>query len=165
MDYLGTDPGDVKKVYELKSTESRNVLRAMKQGTFKTENLAQLVSYMIAVGTDQGELRYAYMEPDAQGQYTIKSERAFDVKVNDFGRLIIDGKANRFTVYDQLAHQQMAAHVIENDIVFDRPANYSAAFGSPCQYCSFKEACNQWDSGSIESVDGFVEVSQLCLKE
>jgi hypothetical protein len=137
----------------------------MKQGTFKTENLAQLVSYMIAVGTDQGELRYAYMEPDAQGQYTIKSERAFDVRVNDYGRLIIDGKPNRFTVYDQLCHQQTAAHVIENDIVYDRPANYGAAFGSPCSYCPFRSACDSWDSGSIESVDGFVEVSQQCLKE
>jgi hypothetical protein len=153
-------------VHELKSTESKNVLReVIKNGKFKTENLAQLVSYMISVGTDKGELRYAYMEPDAAGNYTIKKERAFDIKIDDFGRLIIDGKPNRFTVYDQMAHTQMAAKCIDEDIIWDRPINYAAAFGSPCNYCAFKEACTSWDSGVIESVDDFVSVSKQFVKE
>lgn len=155
MDFRVRD-GEFVKVFELKSTESKPKLRQIKSGTFTTENLAQLVAYMIAQGTDQGELRYAYMEPNLNGEYVIKYERGFDVKIDDFGRLIIDGKPHRFTIYDQLAHTHAAASCIENDTIYDRPANYAAPFGSPCARCPFKTTCDAWDSGMITASDDFV---------
>lgn len=163
MDYLATC-GDDLKVYELKSTQSKSVLRAMKSGQYKTENLAQLISYMTAVGTDKGELRYAYMEPSPAG-YTIKQERGFEIEVDDFGRILVDNRPIKFTVYDQLAHQHGAARVIEEDLVWDRPVGYNQAFGSPCSYCPFKSACDRYDQGIIVGNTAYVEAAKQSLGE
>lgn len=163
LDYI-VRAADHSIVYELKSTESKNVLRQIKQGTYKTENLAQLISYMIAQGTDQGFLCYAYMEPDSVGVYHIKYERKFKVDVDNYGRILVDSKASRFTVFDQISHTQHSAKVQKDGIVWDRPAGYQNAFGSPCSYCPYKSTCESWDTGAIEKVDDFVNIARSSIK-
>lgn len=158
--------GDDVVVHELKSTESKNVLRnVIKSGAYKVENLAQLISYMIAVGTDRGQLSYGYLERDANNAYQIKQERTFKIVVDAVGRIVVDSVPTKWTIYDQIAHTQTSAKVQKEGIIWDRPAKWDAPFGSPCGYCPFKLACEKYDSGSIESVDAFVEISQQCLKQ
>jgi CRISPR/Cas system-associated exonuclease Cas4 (RecB family) len=153
---VGAGAGAV--VHELKSTESKNVLRqVIKSGIYKTENLAQLISYMAAIGTSSGKLAYAYMEKGINGVYQIKNERSFDIQIDAFGRIVVDGRPSKWTVHDQLAHQFAAAKVVATGEVFDRPANWSAAFGSPCSYCPFKVTCAKWDAGDLKTTDEFVE--------
>lgn len=163
LDYFVSGPSG-SCVYELKSTESKNVLRnVIKQGIYKTENLAQLISYMIAKGTDQGQLSYAYMEKDKNDEYQIKAERKFKISIDNYGRILVDSKPSRFTVFDQISHTQHAAKVIKDGTIWDRPTGYQNAFGSPCQYCPFKSTCDSWDTGAIEKVDDFVNIARSSI--
>ncbi len=163
-DYIVVDADGV-VVHELKSTESKTKLRQVKSGVYNTENLAQLVAYMVAKSAARGKLVYAYLEPEADGEYVKKYERTFEVSIDDYGRIHVDNKPTKYTVHDQLAHQQASADVIKNDIIYDRPANYAAAFGSPCFHCPFQQACTRWDAAEMKTADEFVQECVDTLRE
>ncbi len=152
------------EIYELKSTGSKNKLRALKQGLYTTENLAQLVAYMLDWELANGHLVYSYYEPDGRGVDQLKYEKDFTVKLDTDGTIVVDNEATKFSAADQLHHRQMAAEVVDKDIVWDRPHNYDAAFGSPCHWCPFKNVCAKWDSGTIESVDSLILEANIAIR-
>lgn len=142
---------------ELKSTGSKSKLRDLKSGKYTTENLAQLVAYMLDFNIMRGSLIYTYYE----GQ-EAKYEREFKVELDNVGTIIVDNVATEFTAQDQLEHRLRAAEVLENDIIADRPYNWDAAWGSPCHFCPFKSACDKYDKHEIETSEGLIlEASNL----
>lgn len=157
IDYL-VSGADCNEVHELKSTESKNKLREVKSGKYSTENLAQAISYMIAENTVVGKLIYTYFELDEKlAQYEEKYTRTFEILIDNSGRVVVDNIPTKWTVYDQLLHRTTSAKVVEEGIVWDRPHNWDLMWGSPCNRCPFKAACDKYDSGSIEGTDAFVE--------
>lgn len=150
---------------ELKATESKNKLReVLKNGHFVTENLAQLVGYMVALQTTQGRLVYAYYEiPKGGTTHEFKKERAFEVIIDDAGRICVDTTPTQFTVYDQIAHTKAAAKVIRDMEIWDRPYMWSVPFKSPCQWCPFKATCDRYDAGQITDVTEFVKSAKSDL--
>lgn len=161
------DEGVVDCVEELKSVTSKNTYRTViKNGVYLVENLAQLISYMIAMRCPDGRLIYTYWEQvDADGDeldpanWTASEERRFEVHIDDFGRINVDGEPTRYTVQDQIAHRVQAAVAIATGKVPQRPHNWDAPFASPCAYCPFAAACTKWDSGEIESDEAFVKMA------
>ncbi len=139
-------------VDELKSMDSKNKAReVIKNGNWVPENLAQLISYMVATQTPDGRLIYTQFE---DGEPT--KERAFEIVIDEAGRICVDGTPTKFTVYDQIAHLNLAARLIENNEVGERPYNWNAPFKSPCGYCPFKATCDKFDAGELKDVNAFV---------
>lgn len=166
-DQLGVS-GDAKKsvydyIWELKSTGSKNKLRDLRAGKYTTENLAQTVAYMLDFEVPQGSLLYTYYAPDKEGKDEVKYEREFKVVLDDLGRVVVDKEPTIFLATDQLEHRLRAAEAIDQDIVWDRPHNYAANWGSPCHFCPFKTACDKWDNKEIQQVGGLLEEASKCL--
>lgn len=147
-------------VDELKSVTSKNVLKnTIKNGSYKTENLAQLVCYMTAFKVTQGRLIYTWYQQDAAGEWRDGEERIFKVDVDNFGRIFVDSKPSQYTVFDLYSHQLQAAKAVYDNHVLQRPVRWDAPFGSPCGPCKFKDACDAWDQGEIEGTDAFVKIA------
>ncbi len=139
-------------VDELKSMDSKNKAReVLKHGNWTPENLAQLIAYMVGMQTPDGRLIYTQFE---DGEPT--KERAFEIVIDEAGRICVDGAPTKFTVYDQIAHLNAAARAIENNEIWERPYNWNAPFKSPCGYCPFKATCDKFDAGEIKDVQAFV---------
>lgn len=164
IDFLIDDP-DQLIVDELKHVQSKNVRRdVIRKGRPKTENLAQTVNYMWQARTTVGRLKYSFYEEDTNNQlYYCTEERTFDVRIDDFGRILIDGVATKFTIYDQLAHQAQAATALKEQKILQRPDGWQAPFVSPCAYCPAKSTCDLFDKGKIESTDAFVSTYKTVL--
>lgn len=157
-------------VEELKSTESDNVHRTViRNRKLYPENLAQLISYMIDTESEKGRLIYTYYKRNERGELYhpepyvnkrknyVETERIFEVDIDEFGRVHVDGEASQWTVYDVLAHRFAAADVIKNNRVADRPFNHDAVWGSPCEYCDFRVTCERWDKDEIKDEKSFIE--------
>lgn len=154
------DRGGVARVDELKSVTSKNVRRdVLKNGKFKTENLAQLVAYMGEFDCVHGRLVYSYYEKTESDPYApvLVDERVFVVHIDDYGRIEVDNEPTRFTAYDVIAHRNVAVSVIGSHTIRERPYMHDAPFGSPCHFCEFKPACDALDNGEIEGAVAFVE--------
>lgn len=161
-DYVYEDGVD-----ELKSVSSKNVLRnVIKNGNYVTENLAQLVCYMMAFAKDFGRLIYTYYEDGEVGidkKTGAELERIFIVTIDAFGRIAVDSQVTKFTFNDLLAHQEQAALTIATGEVLQRPYRHDAPFASPCSFCPYKEACDAYDSGEISTANEFVNMAkELC---
>ena len=164
-DFVHYENGKTVGVDELKSVQSKNVRReVIKKGLYNVENLAQLVSYMSAMDVLQGRLIYSYYE-HVSDVWTCIDERIFAVTIDEHYRIFVDSKPTQYTVFDLYAHQKAAADVIATGRVADRPANWDAAFISPCGYCPFASACDAWDQNAIESKEAFVEHCKNLVKE
>jgi hypothetical protein len=152
-------------VDELKATESKTKLReVIKNGQWVTENLAQLVGYMVALKTSLGRLTYGYYEvPKGKKAHEFKLERAFEVLIDDAGRICVDSAPTQFTVHDQIAHTNAAARVIQSGEIWDRPYLWSVPFKSPCQWCPFKASCDAYDAGQIKDLTEFVKSAKAAL--
>ena len=164
-------------IHELKAVTSYAKAReVIDQGNWKPEHLAQLVCYMVLRKSTEGALIYSFWKDKKvsksskvkpistdKNDYELVSNRCYSVNIDDFGRIIIDGIPSKFTVYDQLAHQVTAAKVITEGEVFDRPIGWDAVFGSPCNYCPFKLACNTYDENKNIGTDAYVELAKKCL--
>lgn len=156
-------------VDELKSITSINVYReVIKNGHYTVENLAQLCTYMGEVNVHEGRLIYTYYTFDKDAlEWTATDERIFNVSYDEFGRIIVDGKPSMFTMHDILAHRRLAGIAIRDKEVLARPYRHDAPFVGTCHWCPFKPVCDQYDTGSIESTDAFVELckQQLVMKK
>lgn len=142
-DFLITDlDGNATRVDELKAVRSVNTRREIiRNGQYLPENLAQLVTYMSAFNAPRGRLIYTfYPENNVPDE-----ERAFHVELDDYGRVIVDGEATKFTYYDLLCHRDQAAAAIEADTIPQRPYLWDAPFISPCAYCPYSDACDAFD--------------------
>lgn len=156
-------PGEI--IHENKSSDSANTLReVIKKGNVKSHNLAQIVVYMIARETQKGKLIYSHYKKDKQTKlWVMDNERAFKITISDAGVIMVDGVFSGYTVQDQLAHQNTAARVIENDLIYDRPLGWDDRFKSPCAYCPWSKACDKYDNGEITTVEQFVEEATQLL--
>lgn len=155
-----------KRIDELKSTESSNVLlEIIKKGKYKPENLAQLVSYMIASRAVIGRLIYTYYKVEKNTQvYSKASERTFCVVIQDNGSIEVDNVKTLFHVEDQLNHRQTAAHCINDMVVWARP--YKAHdYDGPCKGCVFSGICNKYDAGMTLSTEQFIEDGRQALSK
>jgi PD-(D/E)XK nuclease superfamily protein len=155
------------RIDECKSVQSTNVRReVIKKGDYLVENLAQVISYMVAAQCHSGQLIYTFYEQnDDSGEMEAADERIFKVQIDLYGRINVDGVPTQFTVMDFIAHSVRAAKVIENKTVDVRPNLWDAPFASPCKMCVFSKACDRWDSGEIESTDAFVEYAKTLVME
>lgn len=152
-------------VDELKSVQSKNKrLQYIRKGVWNTENLAQLVCYMSAFGVTHGRLIYTFWEADKLGDMVATEERILLVTIDDFGRILVDSKATKYTVYDLYAHQSQAADALKGAKVMQRPLNWDAPFVSPCAYCAFAKACDAYDNCTIESSEAFVNFAKEIVK-
>lgn len=136
-----------KVVVELKATASKNKYQMLREGRYVTENLAQLVAYMVAEDVDVGHLIYSYYKDPAAAEPHL--ERDYLVTVSTDGDILVDGRHSGFTVTDLLAHQFAAVDALANGTVYDRPHNWTAKFGSPCGYCPLKSVCDRYDAGEV----------------
>jgi hypothetical protein len=167
VDFLLADSID-----ELKSTDSKNTKRDIIQnGHVRTEHLAQITAYMISLKMTKGRLIYGHYEKSKEtGEYEKKSERCFEINIDDWGRICVDMTPTQFTVGDQLRHRLLSAKVVSEELVWDRPNNWNVAFKSPCTHCPWHEACNKYDDNLIErSTSAFVkeakQISETLKKE
>lgn len=118
---------------------------------------------MLDFEVPQGSLLYTYYAPDKEGKDEVKYEREFKVVLDDLGRVVVDKEPTIFLATDQLEHRLCAAEAIDKDIVWDRPHNYAANWGSPCHFCPFKTACDKWDNKEIDSTSGLVVEASKCV--
>jgi hypothetical protein len=146
-------------VDELKSVSSTNTRRnVIKNGHYVTENLAQIVSYMAETRVQNGRLIYTYYQ---EGEAV--DERTFRVTLDEFGKIFVDSKATQFSYHDILSHQSKAAAVIKDGTVGPRPFRWEFQFVSPCTFCPYKQACDQYDAGAIEGAESFVKYAEQLL--
>ena len=179
IDYRIVTP-DLTYPLELKSTESSTQRRVrIQNGEWGLGQVAQLSEYMLVDGAEKGKLVVTYYERDAEGKlfhpkpHVNKrgvlhlTEREFKVEFGDGGYIYVDNVRSPYTAYDVLNHIYWAARVIEDDIIWERPANYEAPFGSPCSYCPFRSTCTKWDDGLLLTAGEFLTSakSDLNIKE
>jgi PD-(D/E)XK nuclease superfamily len=159
-----TDSGDI--IDELKSTESTSVLReVITKGKPKVTHLAQVTAYMIMAKAASANLICTYYEND-EGVYTKDKERLFEILIDDAGRICVDSVPSGYSVSDLYTHQKLAAKMISEHKVGQRPKDHDAKWGSPCGFCVWKGACDAYDSGAIESTtDSFVSYAKQFSKE
>lgn len=167
VDFVHTNADGVPvSIDELKSISSVNSYRKIiKNGQYLTENLAQIIAYMVNVRVVKGRLIYTYYGDIVDKGWTAIDSRTFLVEIDDFGRIHVDGKHTRWTVGDQLAHRTAAARVIATGEVAERPNLWDAPFVSPCGYCPFRDACDRYDRNEIEGSDAFVSYAQSLLSK
>lgn len=140
--------GDSNEIVELKATSSKTKYQMMREGKYVVENLAQLVAYMVEAEATRGRLVYAYYKDPTAAEPHLES--TYLVTIDPSGDILANGRHSGFTIADYLLHRDSAATAVSQGVVYDRPYNYDAAFGSPCQYCVFKSACDRFDSGESE---------------
>lgn len=164
IDYRVT-VGDESYLVELKSTESSNVLKeVIGKGNFKTDNLAQLVAYMLVTRLNHGQLIYTYFERDSTKALSKAAERVFDVWLHDDGSIIVDGKRSQFTVHDQLAHRHAVVDALKRQCVSPRPYKWSD-FDGPCKWCPFAKVCDSYDDGYLETTEQFIQAARQTVTE
>lgn len=153
-------------VVELKSADSpRTHTEVFKKGKVKTDNLAQVVTYMIAVKTTVGQLIYTFFERDEENRLIKTDERLFAIDISETGAILVDNRDSGFTVNDRLERLQIEADVVEQSIVWDRPKDWDFKFGSPCTFCTWNKVCMSYDNGDINSGAEFVSAAKKHLEE
>ncbi len=155
------------RLIELKSTRSPSKRTKLRAGTVTTENVAQIVAYMVATERDSAELIYTYIDEKKKTQEHFN----FTVKIDSGGRIHINGELYRYDVYSYLAHRGHAVDLLSKlsnsvgSVIADtdRPAKFADKFGSPCNYCAFRSACGRLDKGGVTEVQDVVRLAKESL--
>jgi len=149
-------------ITETKGTISKNTrLKVLRKGEVKINQLAQLVSYLIARQASTGQLVTGYYEETEDNVLVLKERRDFLVRIAEDGGILIDGVPSMFTVYDQLAHRTLAAEVLETNRIADRPDNWHLKYGGPCGFCAFKDTCDKYDAGAFKDLQEFLAAATI----
>lgn len=168
------------KPHELKSVTSDNVYKKIfDKGIPKYDNLAQLCSYMIAMGSTEGILayvsyreaitykefgKYNWEEIEAKLLAITPEVRQFHIVFDNDGHIWIDGHITNFTVHNIIAFWKEASDILINDLVADvRPIAHDR-YKTSCDWCELKELCNKYerDGGTTE---WFVSEAQRFFNE
>jgi hypothetical protein len=144
------------------SVMEKTIKNVAHYGKLKLNQLAQLIFYMIREKQTFGKLVFGGYKELEGGLFEQVAFREFKVEFGKSGEILVDGKAYKFTVQDQLQHQLNSAKALDEEIVWDRPADANAKFGSPCHFCMYKEVCNKYDLGEITTKK---EISKFITKE
>lgn len=154
-------PGEV---IELKSSQSKNKLAELKKGIYTLENLAQTVAYMLETDSHQGRLIYTYYGTRKDtGAFESLYERSFDITFDETGNICVSNKPTGFKVSDLYNHQDLVYHHVSTNSVCDRPYGYQNAYGSPCTYCPFAEACDAWDDDRLNTTEELLKEAKRCV--
>jgi hypothetical protein len=149
-----------KEVHELKCTDSKSTLyNVIVRGNYRLENLAQTVAYMDALEVERGQLIYTYYLEGIRD-----TQRSFIITLADSGQIIVDGEPIKFYIQDIHRHKLNAAQAIENDTVWQRPEGWQQKFGSPCGLCKFKDTCDSYDAGVINTTQEFIDSAKQSLE-
>lgn len=145
----------------ISKTTRREVIR---KGNVKVNQLAQLVSYMIARQSPYGRLVCAYYERHPETLQLVKcEERMFKIFIDDEGAVLIDGMPSGFTVEDQINHRKAAAKVLVEDRVGERPDGWTDIYKGPCCRCIHKDTCSRFDAGHVKDTEEFVALARVDL--
>ncbi len=138
------------RLIELKSTRSTSKRTKLRAGTVTTENMAQIVAYMVATERTTAELRYTFYNDKKNTQ----EEYNFTVNIGAAGEIYLNGAIYRYDVYSYLAHRQRTVQLLSelaggSDTALyaaGRPYRAADTFNSPCNYCPFRLACDKLDN-------------------
>lgn len=147
-------------IHETKGTISKNTRRETRKGNWKSNQLAQLVSYMIARQTPWGKLVAGYYEANDAGELVRTEQHVFKVWIDDDGAIWVDGKPTGFTVHDQIAHRTAAAQVISDDVIGPRPDKWDDKYKGPCRSCMHRDTCTLVDQGRVASAAQFIAMGK-----
>ena len=153
-------------VHEKKSTFSKSARTQLRKGKAKLNHIAQLSGYLDELKSQRGKVFYSYYEKDENGVLTAKEDFDIKVVVTDKGHLIQNGEYFEYTMFDYLAHRKIMADVIEHGEVYKyRPLDWDSKFKSPCKYCPFSKACDNYDSSDKSTVGQFYNDAKKCIEE
>ena len=151
MDFVTKD----KRIHETKASFSNNFyLDVIRDGKYKLSHLSQIVCYMIDLEQMEGVIACGYYEMDSQGEFSQSGFRTFTVTIDANGKILVDGEHTGYDVFQQLAHRNAAAAVLESQTVAGRPANVGS-YKSPCNYCPMRNTCDRYDAEEIDK-DEFI---------
>lgn len=158
---LHPDHPQLRKIQELKSTESSSVLKSViKDGKVNIQNLAQVVSYMVAEQCENADIVVTYYKRDKKSKVLKKDvERCFKIDLSEDGLIMVDSNSSGFYVANLLKHFRETAKAIKEHRVAGRPYS-SSPYDSPCSYCPFRNVCDLYDAGCLDSTDEFIAVSK-----
>jgi hypothetical protein len=164
MDVLAAHEKVGTVIHETKGTISKNTrLAVIRKGKVKLNQLAQLVSYMIAKECTRGKLVVGYYE-DEDGSLVHQEGRDFKVEIDEDGSILIDGERYEYTVAHQMAHRQAAARTLVSGEIAERPANWDQKWGGPCGNCTFREVCNKFDRGELDGSE-FITAGRAAARD
>ncbi len=148
-------------VVELKSTSSKSKVTDLNQGKITPEVLSQLVQYLIEFEMPEGVLKYTFYRDSKP----IK-DWCFDVRIDDYGTILLDGADSGFTVHDALQHRLLQVEVLkEQKVAPRRPYNGLQKYAGSCEYCPFRNACTKFDAGEVTTTPEFIEACKKSLTE
>ena len=150
-------------VYELKSVTSKNTYnKVFKHGQAKTENIIQLVNYMISLEKEDGLLVYTsycdvldyktigdltWEQVELLANESSKEQKGFSVKILQDGTITVDGESIEVTISEILEFRTRAAEVLFNNTVYlDRPSSLKDSMFPPCYGCVCNQVCDEFES-------------------
>lgn len=166
LDYeLYPDSPADRHIVELKSTESSSVYAdVIKRGKFKLENVAQLVTYLIASSCDNGKLIYHYYKRSKKTATLTKTdEREFRITLDEVGRIFADGTYIGFDVSNVIEHYVESYRVATTETLPIRPYAHNN-FDGPCKFCPFADVCKIQEIDPSMTVDTFVTMCDQQLR-
>jgi hypothetical protein len=164
VDVLAEHEGVGTVIHETKGTISKNTrLSVIRKGKVKLNQLAQLVSYMIALEIPRGKLVVGYYERTEDGKWVACEGREFKVTLADDGAILVDREPSGFSVIDALRHRNKAAQVLADNSIGERPDRWNQSFGGPCTHCPFKSACDKYDKTDTQSTEVFLGYAREAL--
>ncbi len=113
----------------------------------KASHISQVVSYMLQLEEGAAVINWGHYKAITKMdgyKFELMGEAHYVVLLADNGQVVIDGEPTQYFAQDQLAHMHAAAKALESGDwqAVPRPYNWKAKFGSPCNYCPFKEKCD-----------------------
>jgi hypothetical protein len=157
-------PSDPIKIRELKSATSEKTYKeVIVKGKYKLENLAQVSAYMICMEEEVALLIYNYY-PKEGAKADQEAERKFWVTIDITGGIFVDGESTGFTVADQLEHRYNSARWLIADDIPPAPKGRDDKWKSPCKFCAFQQACNEYDMGLVRDKESFLITAEKTMK-
>jgi CRISPR/Cas system-associated exonuclease Cas4 (RecB family) len=157
-------PNSDVRIRELKSATSENTYKeVIKKGKYKVENLAQVTAYMICLEESQGLLVYTYY-PKEDAKTILVETREFLVQIEDTGIILVDGRSSGFRVEDQLEHRYNSARWLVDGAVPPAPKGRDDKYKSPCKWCAFKQACNEYEMGLLRDREQFLITAENTMQ-
>jgi hypothetical protein len=128
---------------------------------------------MIGLQAPEGELHYVnyvwHSHKTAKSSWKVKPQpKIFKVVVDEDGNIFVDGVKQDFTVVNVREQMEIAADMlITNNLAMPKPINPKEPFNdfaSPCNFCTFKVACEKLDSRLLKDHTEFISLCSTLAK-
>lgn len=146
------------KPLELKSCNSpSSKTKHLSKGLITIGNLAQIVTYMLALKQSTGILRYGEGKVDKKTNIPyVGREVSHHITLWETGRITVNGNESVYTVQSLFRHRELVLDAVLKDILPDRPYNESR-FNGPCARCPWNATCTSLDEGRITTAAQFIQ--------